>query len=257
MSSNVLHPPGTLTWFDVTVKDLEQARQFYGALFGWEFGPEAEPETGSYTNALLRGRTVAGLAKHDPRMMPGPPAWSVYFATDDADATAEAVKKGGGTIVMEPMDVMEHGRMAVFADPTGAHVGVWQPGAHKGAQVDNQPGAMCWAEVNTPDMAKAVTFYAGLFDLSPQKLEAEIEYTILNRGDKPVAGVLQMTKEWEGVPPHWMPYFQVSDTDASAKLAEQNGGKVSVPPFDTPWGRIAVVTGPSGEAFSIMKPAPS
>ena len=76
-------------------------------------------------------------------------------------------------------------------------------------------------------------------------------------GEKPVAGVLQMTKEWEGVPPHWMPYFQVSDTDASAKLAEQNGGNVSVPPFDTPWGRIAVITGPSGEAFSIMKPAPS
>lgn len=250
------HAPGTLSWFDVSTPDLAAARKFYGALFGWEFSPEGPPESGYYTTATKGGRTVAGLAKHRGDS-PAPPSWSVFFATADADATAEAVNKHGGTVVMEPMDVFDHGRMLWFSDPTGAHVGVWEPKVHHGAQVVDEHGAMCWAEVNTPDMAKAVKFYTALFDLSPQVLEGPTAYTVLNRGSTAVAGVLQMTEEWKGVPPHWMPYFAVDDVDGSVKIVERGGGKVGVAPFDTPYGRIAVVSDPSGITFSIMTPTPA
>jgi uncharacterized protein len=237
------------------VKDLDVARKFYSALFGWEFTPEGPPETGSYTTAMIRGKRVAGMARHSPQMSPMPPSWSVYFASEDADATAEAVKKGGGKVVMGPMDVMEHGRMLFLADPTGAHLGIWQPRQHTGFEIVMEHGAMCWCEVNTPDMEKAAKFYAGLFDLSPQVLEGPTEYTVLNRGEQPVAGVMKMPKEWGAVPPHWMPYFAVDDVDASAKVVEKSGGKVAAGPFDTPYGRIAVINDPSGTTFSIMTPA--
>ena len=49
-----------------------------------------------------------------------PVAWSTYVATDNADGVAERVKSNGGQVVVEPMDVMELGRMTVFVDPAGA-----------------------------------------------------------------------------------------------------------------------------------------
>jgi hypothetical protein len=73
------------------------------------------------------------------------PAWTVYFATDDADEIARKVVASGGKVVVQPMDVMDAGRMAYFADPTGAHFAVWQARTHQGAQVVDAP-ARCAAQ---------------------------------------------------------------------------------------------------------------
>jgi predicted enzyme related to lactoylglutathione lyase len=233
----------------------EAARAFYGELFGWKFEIHA-PETGGYAMAKLDGRDVAAVAGRPPGMQL-PPAWNVYFASSDVDAIAAKVKEHGGTIVMGPMDIMEEGRMALFIDPTGAHFGVWQAKRHTGAQVIDEPSAMCWYEINTPEAAKARDFYCKVFALEPTKLEAPgTEYWTLHKGPKTVAGVLQMTKEWAGVPPHWMTYFAVADTDLACKRIVELGGKVSVPAFDTPYGRMSVVSDPTGAVFSIIELTP-
>ena len=110
-------PDGTPTWIDLGVPDLERAMAFYGAVFGWEF-EVGTPETMRYTQCLLGGRRVAGLAEN-----PDPAAtafwWTVYLATADCDAAARRVTDAGGTIVMDPMQVMEQGRMAIAKDPSG------------------------------------------------------------------------------------------------------------------------------------------
>ncbi|NVB77070.1 MAG: VOC family protein [Kofleriaceae bacterium] len=232
--------------------DAEKAREFYKGLFEWTFAIGG-PESGHYAMANLGNDHVAGLGQIGPEMKM-PPAWSVYFASDDLDDTITKVKAAGGNVMMGPMDVMEEGRMAVFTDPTGAVFGVWQPKRHTGAQRIDEPGAMTWYEVNTPDAAKARDFYCSVFDLEPHKMEGgPIEYYTLHKGAKTVGGVLQMTKEWAGVPPHWMAYFAVPNTDAAAKKLTALGGKVSVPAFDTPYGRIAVVNDPTGAVFSIVQ----
>jgi uncharacterized protein len=163
------------------------------------------------------------------------------------------VKELGGSLVMGPMDVMEEGRLAFLADPTGAHFGVWQARRHRGAQVIDEPGAMAWREVNTPDAEKARDFYGALFGLESKKLEGPMTYWTLHKGEDTVGGVLQMTKEWVGVPPHWMTYFAVADADAAVKRVAELGGKVSVPPFDTPYGRISVANDPTGAVFSVVQ----
>src|SRR5882724_3494088 len=122
---------GVPSWVDVSSPDLARTKQFYSALFGWEI-PDGPPEAGGYSLAMVRGRTVAGVG---PQMNPAvPPAWTTYVNVDSVDGTVKLVADNGGTVLMPPMDVMDAGRMAIFADPVGAVIGLWEPRNHTGAQ---------------------------------------------------------------------------------------------------------------------------
>ena len=162
MSERTSYAPGTPCWVDLATPDLEAAVEFYGPLFGWEMPelPKLE-QMGGYRRAKKGGKDVAGMM---PLMQEGqPPAWSTYVSVADADATAAAVKENGGSVISEPMDVMELGRMAIFADPTGAVFGIWQPGTFAGAELVNEPGALAWNELNTRDPSAAKAFYGAVF----------------------------------------------------------------------------------------------
>lgn len=245
------HEPGTPSWFDLMSPDPEKARAFYGGLFGWSFAI-SPPEAGSYSTCLKGDRRVAGIGKK-PEGAPFPTCWSVYMATADAAATTAAVREKGGSVMVEPMDIFGEGTMAVYADPTGAVFGVWQPGRQTGALVVEEPGSMAWCEVNTRKAPEAGAFYTSLFGLTVKKMEG-MEYWTLHHGEKAVGGILQMDEHWPAdLPPHWMAYFAVEDTDAAAAKVKELGGVVCVPPFDTPYGRVAVINDTEGAVFSIIK----
>ena len=245
---------GTVAWVDLQTPDLGQARRFYGELLGWSFVGGDDPNTGFYTTAQIRGRNVAGMGK-PPSKSTAPSAWTVYLATDNADDAARRSRDAGGTLLMPPMDVMDHGRMAILSDPTGAVFGLWQAKQHGGAQVIDEPGAMTWHEVYTRDVTRAREFYAIVFGLEQKRLDSpSLEYWTLHKGDKTVGGVMQMTDAMpKDLPPHWNTYFAVADADAAAKKVTALGGRVMAPPFDTPYGRMAAVFDPLGAAFCIIK----
>jgi hypothetical protein len=248
--------PSTVSWTDLQTPDLDKARKFYDELLGWSFVGGDDPNTGFYAMAQLGGRNVAGLAKLRADS-PFPPMWSIYLAVEDADAIAREITAAGGKVVVPPMDVMEEGRMAYFADPTGTHFGVWQGRKHQGAQVIEEPGALVWPEVYTRDLAKAKPFYMRVFGLESKRLDAPgIDYWTLQKSSATVFGAMQMGEQFPPeVPSHWNTYFAVTDTDATAKKAETIGGTVMAPPFYTPYGRMAVITDPAGAAFCVIRPA--
>ncbi|HRE90463.1 MAG TPA: VOC family protein, partial [Myxococcota bacterium] len=226
-----------------------------GELFGWSFDIQG-PEYGNYAVAMKDGGVAAGMGQLPPDAG-FPPSWTVYFAVESADAAAGAAAQQGGQVMMPPMDVGTQGRMAILVDKTGAVFGVWQPKDHTGATIVQEPGSMAWCEVNTRDAAGARAFYEGTFGLSTKPIEAGggTEYYTMHLGELTVAGILQMTAEWGELPPHWIAYFAVEDTDASAERVKALGGKVMHGPFDTPYGRMAVVMDPQGAVFSIIKPS--
>jgi len=244
--------PGTPTWFDLMTEDPDAAQDFYGHVLGWDFTPSSGPEMGHYRMALHDSTIAAGLGKSQ---QPGMNAWSVYLDTPDVDATTAKVEAAGGTVVAPPMQVADAGRMAIFADPTGAVFGVWENGEHTGAQVRDEPGAMCWCEVNTPDAAKARSFYEQVFGLTTKKMEGMAYWTLHRPDDSETAhaGILQMTEEWGDTPPHWMCYFAVDDVDAALERVKEKGGRVCVPAFDTPYGRMSVVDDAQGATFTLMR----
>src|SRR5262249_39077422 len=138
-----------------------KAISFYSGLFGWDI-TQGSPETGGYSVANLDDHDIAGIG---PKMGPAeaPNMWTTYLASVDADATVQKATKAGGTLLMEPMDVMEFGRMAVATDITGAVFGIWQGGRQTGVGLANAPGALTWNEHFSRDFEGAKAFYAAVF----------------------------------------------------------------------------------------------
>jgi uncharacterized protein len=248
---------GVPSWVDLATPDMDASKAFYGALFGWTGETNPDPEVGGYTMFTLNGENICGaMGLMSPEQ---PPAWSTYVNVDDADKTTEAVSAAGGAVLAPAMDVVDAGRMAMFADPQGAVFGVWQPGVHKGAGLVNEPGALCWNELLTRDAAAAKTFYKDVFGWGSETSPfGESEYTEWHVGSDSIGGMMQMDDQNfpPGLPPHWMAYFAVEDCDASAAKVSELGGTVTVPPTTIPVGRFSVCIDPQGAAFSMIALAP-
>jgi uncharacterized protein len=255
MSERTSYQSGTPSWVDHGSPDLDASVEFYSALFGWDV-PESEnaEQTGGYRQAMKAGKPVGGMM---PLMQEGqPPAWTTYISVADADATAAKVSAAGGTVVAEPMDVMELGRMAIFADPGGAVFGVWQPGTFSGAGLVNEPGALSWNELNTRDPEAAKAFYGAVFgwDFEDNEMGEMGTYTSLKLGEAPVGGLLDMGARGvpEEVPAHWQVYFAVEDADATVEEAKRRGGSAMFGPMDIEAGRFAILADPWGATFAAI-----
>jgi uncharacterized protein len=244
------YEPGTPSWVDLGSSDLGKSVPFYGNLFGWDI-EEGPPEAGGYRMCLLKGRPVAGLG---PAQRAGPSFWSTYINVPSADEAASKVKDNGGQVFMEPFDVMEFGRMAVFADPTGAVISVWQPGQMIGAGLVDEPGAFTWTELITSDVGAASKFYAAVFGWEAGGHGSGAGgYHEFRLGGNMIAGMRpkppQMPAE---VPSFWSVYFEVGDTDAAVARTRQLGGSLLMGPRDLDVGRMAAVADPNGTPFNVI-----
>jgi hypothetical protein len=240
------------SWVDVTCPVPEASHAFYAALFGWDIivGP---PEAGGYAIANLHGRSAAGLG---PQMNPAaPPAWTTYVNVASADTTADAIVANGGTMLVTPMDVMDVGRMAIFADPLGAVMGLWQPGTHTGAGIVNEVHTWCWSELATTDTEKAKAFYGAVFGWGAVTHgEGPGAYTELSVNGRSIAGMMLKPPMIPAeVPPFWLTYFTVDDVEAAAKEITKLGGAVVAGPIDVEPGRFVVATDPGGASFGVMR----
>ena len=249
MPERTSYAPGTPAWIDIGT-DVDAAAAFYSALFGWAL-VSAGPAAGGYgffTDAA--GKLIAGVG---PQQSPGPPFWSHYVSVADVDETAAKVTAAGGTVVVPPMDVMEAGRMAVFQDTEGAFFSGWQPGETIGCEVVNEPGAFCWTELNTRDLEAAKAFYPQVFGWGVHTSAGPMEYSEWQVDGESIAGMMAMPPMVPAeVPPYWLVYFAVTDTDATVAKAKELGAMAMVEGMDTPAGRLAVLADPQGAAFAVI-----
>ncbi|HMV48931.1 MAG TPA: VOC family protein [Blastocatellia bacterium] len=251
------HAPGRFCWIELGTTDQDAAKKFYSELFGWTINDFPMGPEGVYTMFQLNGRdTGAAYQLMEQQLSQGvPPNWGVYVAVEDADAAANAIKAAGGTIMMEPFDVSDFGRMAVAQDPTGAVFSIWQARSHFGVGVINEPGSMCWTELTTRDVDAAKAFYSTVFGWNAVTKEGPpMPYTEIDLNGEQFGGMMKMQAEWGDMPSNWMVYFAVNDCDGSVQKAESLGGKVCVPPTDIPnTGRFAVLQDQQNAFFSIIK----
>ncbi len=247
---------GSPNWLDLGSPDTAGAAGFYGIVFGWDF-QSAGPEAGGYGFFQKDGKIVAALG---PLTEEGASsAWTMYFQTADADATAKAVEQGGGTMRVEPFDVLEGGRISMLTDPGGAEFAILQPGAGKGLEKTSEHNTLCWVELHAFDPSAALSFYRSLFGWRSQEMEIPgMPYTVLSTadGDQQDASFGGLATLQEDREPCWIPYFDADDVDAIVSRVQDNGGSVLMPAADIPdVGRIAWLADPSGAPFALIKPA--
>ncbi|HET7509075.1 MAG TPA: VOC family protein [Solirubrobacterales bacterium] len=257
MSERTSYTPGTPCWVDLATPDIEAAAQFYGDLLGWDVPEQPNSaEMGGYRRAKKNGKDVAGMM---PLMQEGqPPVWSTHVAVADADATAKTVADAGGTVIAEPMDVMDLGRMAIFTDPTGAVFEVWQADTFPGAELVNEYGCFGWNELGTRDIDSAKSFYGQVFGWTTDERPAEEigTYYVWKQGEDRVGGMMDIGPILPAeIPAHWLVYFTVENCDAAVEQVQSAGGSLNSGPMDVEVGRFAVVSDPFGAVFAVMQPS--
>jgi uncharacterized protein len=265
--------PGVPCWIDTNQPDAEAAVAFYGGLFGWDIEDAMPPGSEQhYFMARIRGGDVAGISPV-PEGAPPTAKWDTYIWVQSADDTAAKVKAAGGTVVMEPMDVMDAGRTAVLSDTEGAVFCVWEPNRHRGATIVNEAGALNFNNMNTHDADAAKAFYGAVFGWGTMPMGGGAEawtlpgygdhLELLNPGTRErmasmgapegfidVVATLTPLPDHDGdVPPHWSVTFATDDVDVTARKASELGGQMIAGPFDAPWVRMAVITDPQGASF--------
>ena len=256
MPARTSYLQGTPNWVDLQTTDTGAAKAFYGGLLGWTFEDSPMPDGQVYSMAKVGEAQVAAIAPQPPQLAAAgaPPMWNTYLAVDSADDAVAKVEAAGGQVAMAPFDIMDAGRMAFVLDPSGAPVAFWQAAQHIGAGQVNEPGTVMWNELITDDPA-AAAFYEQVLGVTtaPMGDPAFGDYTLFLVNGEMVGGTV--APQMPGVPNHWHVYFAVTGADATVAKAAELGGSVLAEPFDTPVGRMAVISDPQGATFSILQPA--
>jgi uncharacterized protein len=250
MATKTAHRP---TWVDISTADTAGSRGFYSKLFGWQVDVNPDPQYRGYGRARVNGFDAAGITPTQAKEQPT--AWNFYIHTDDVDATARAVEAAGGKVEMPPIDVPDQGRMAVFKDPVGAYISVWQPTRMGGFQT-NGSNSFGWAELNARGIEKAVPFYEKVFGWTTKRspVPGSSEYIEFQLDGDSVAGATEMNPTAApSVPNHWLVYFNVDDVPSAAKKAVGLGAREIVPAQSYSGGDFAILADPQGASFGLFK----
>lgn len=246
------HPPvGAPCWTDLWTSDVDRSRAFYAELFGWE-AQEPSEEFGGYFMFMSDGIPVAGAMG----AMAGAAAdnrWKVYLCTDDLAKATRVAEEHGGVVTVPPMAVADLGSQVALKDPAGATFGMWQPGTFPGFTVLDEPSFPSWFELWAPDHRVTVDFYRSVFGWETVAMSDtdEFRYTAAKvaGADTEVAGVMDTLST--GAPAEWFIYWEVGDIAAAVASVRRLGGSVTNDVMDTPYGKMAAVTDPTGAPFRL------
>jgi len=249
---------GSFCWMELATTDPAGAKEFYSNLFGWAaqdipMGPEM-----TYTMFRLNDGDVGGAYKLMKEQLDAhvPPHWMLYVKVDSADAAAAKALQLGAQQFVPPSDIPNAGRFAMLSDPTGANISVFEPRQHRGITVFGKVGALCWADLNTNDPEKAAKFYGSwlgwTFDTGKDGYRHIINGT---SHEDMLGGIPPQMHAPPGTPSHWISYFHVTDSKATATKAAQLGASTMMPAQLMPEvGTIAVLADPQGAVFALYQP---
>jgi predicted enzyme related to lactoylglutathione lyase len=239
---------GRFVWHDHTSGDPEAAKTFYAELLGWDYDVWKAGEW-DYPMIKVDDQTHGGFG---PSQGGAPPHWLLHVLVDDVDAAAERVKAAGGSIIVDPMDIPEVGRMVVTADPQGAVVSLFA----SAGDPPTSEGVFVWHELMTSDIEGAKRFYGEVVGWETEDMDMGegLIYTIFKTGEAQRGGGMPIPEGVEA-PPAWMTYIGTPDADATWAKAESLGAEAIRTPFDVPTvGRLAIFKDPTGAVIGIFTP---
>ncbi|MCC7111025.1 MAG: VOC family protein [Deltaproteobacteria bacterium] len=237
---------------DLMTTDPRRARDFYSAIMPWKTRPVMLQPLGETQRIEAGGAEVGGIVSL-PESEGIASHWMPYVAVKDLNAVIKRAKDLGGFVPVPATKLDGVGRFAVIADPRGAHISPMELDHNMPARNGHQPGWSTWNEVVSDDPAASARFFAGVFGWQTQESEmGGQKYIIFSDGKDQVAGAM---KAPDGVPPHWLCYWETGDLDRSLARVKERGGQVTMPPMSMAGiGRFAVAVDPTGAPFALHQP---
>lgn len=255
MTVRTTYANGEPCWADLQTPDVAAAKDFYGRIFGWTYQDFPTPDGRSYAQAFVGGELVSTIAPQNPLQLETGTAakWNIYFSAKDAADVLEEARHTGGTALFGPEPVGDTGVLGFLAPPGGGTTGIWEPGTHYGSRLFNEPGALAWAELFTPEPPAAVGFFQQLFghEVTEYPQDDGGSYSTLLIDGSEVAGVVP-ADECEQA--DWQVYFGVADVAGAAAAAQAAGGEVLVEPDEYPVdGSLATIRDPQGGVLNLIQ----
>ncbi|MBL8471117.1 MAG: VOC family protein [Rhodocyclaceae bacterium] len=244
--------PGKFVWYEHMSSDVERARSFYGALFGWT----SDPIDMAGTPYHMIQNDARGIGGFRPAEAGGAAMWMSYMSVEDVDAAVARAAALGAQVLLPPTEFPPVGRGAMLADPQGAVFSVWRSAEGDPPACGGQPGDWCWNELVTPDDLAALSFYEQAFGYGHSSRDmGDFVYHLLTREGGAMCGGLMRTPPGAPPQPYWTPYVAVQNADMVAARAAELGGMVCFGPEDIPdVGRFAVLADPLRVVFAILQP---
>lgn len=248
-----------IKWTDTFLDDFEAGRKFYSEIFGWQYVDQHDNGQLVYslaclntTDKSLNWAPVAGVGPCNfPKPEDVPWNWGVYILVPNVEEAIEKVTVAGGSICREPMDVMTAGRMGVCMDSNGAVIHLWQPLEHGGSEVGKVPGAVCWVELASRDVQKAIDFYGEAFGWEAEDSKQIESYWYLKDGEDIVGGLHDGIEETGGQEV-WVPYFHVEQPHKTVDACRRLGGGVVHGPIQEPGiGTFAILSDLETNLFGV------
>jgi predicted enzyme related to lactoylglutathione lyase len=115
IGAKLVNTPNTLVWNELQTKDIESAKSFYGAVFGWAYDVNDQ----GYVACKTDGRVQAGMMQIDESWGEVPPNWSTYFLVEGIESKVEKIQELGGNVLVPPTPAGELGKFSVVQDPQG------------------------------------------------------------------------------------------------------------------------------------------
>lgn len=255
MTSRKHYASGEPCWADLQTRDVAAAKTFYEQVFGWTFKDLPTPDGRSYAQAFVKDQLVAVIAPQNPMQEAAGThgQWNVYISATDTEEIAEDAVHAGGKLQFGPEAVADTGVLAFIEPPGGGTTGIWQAGTHVGSHLFNEPGALAWAELLTPEPQAAVAFFQQLFghEVTEYPQDDGGSYsTLMVKGDE-VAGIVPAD---EGDEAGWQIYFGVADLRKAVEAAAAAGGELLVEPEDkAETGSLATIEDPQGGVLSLIQ----
>ncbi|MDA8277657.1 MAG: VOC family protein [Actinomycetota bacterium] len=253
MATFTISTGGFPSWIDLLTTSIEASRSFYKAVLGWESTDPIE-QFGGYFNFLYGGGMIAGGVSAPQSNPSSANTWTIYLGVEDAATTVSKVASNGGVVHHGVTEVSTLGKMAIVGDPSGATIGIWEPGEHKGFSVFDEDGAPGYFELHTRDFAKSIAFYESVFGISMNVVSdsEDFRYNTAGIEGSTAMGFFDASRSNDDQPSRWYWYARVTDCDETAEKIRANGGSLIMEPTPTPYGKMAVAKDSTGTIFRVV-----
>jgi predicted enzyme related to lactoylglutathione lyase len=117
---------GEFVWNELATTNIQEAKNFYSKVFGWEFIDKNMGEM-TYTIIKKEGKEFGGIWSIPTEQQKQiPPHWIPYVLVENVEQSLTKVRKNGGTVIKPVQKAGDMGLFAIIKDPSGAHLALWQ-----------------------------------------------------------------------------------------------------------------------------------